>query len=330
MKNGTLHFRWNGIKVLFCCLLFAPTTLWAQNHFDVKKFLLENPQILKVQLHSLFFRRCSVYTRETLDCYKAAQETVALLDIYPIQIQSQTGPINYIVNFKKNLDEIISSQTLEFLNQLEKDLTQLSDEIDTYSFIAPHMIKPVDLGELASHYFSTRKQAIKVLATLFQDIDPSNTQIRYLSSQIGQTSNLKKVFSVIKLMSHIPNVGSHYPLKIFGYSFPNNKIYHVLVPAYLSQELLEKGHSQRVSFAVPFFLNYIYEAAEVNSPLQVYFVEPSSISNENAAQDIEAGELGAFIGIGRPDLKASSETIRTKLKESPISYLAELIRVRIN
>lgn len=309
--------------------LFITMAANASTKIDLKKLLLSNPTLLKIQLNSMLSRRCAVYTQEPSACRAAAKEAIELLDIHPILLSANGKTEKYIFNFKKNLDSFPTPEVMIFLDLLETKLLRLQEEIKFYGFIDPSLVSPLDIGSLAMNHFRNSELAWKVLATLFQDIDPSVTQIRYLDSKLGKSAELVKLYSVIKLISRITYTGKLKPIKLLGHSIPNVKIYHTLVPAYLSSQLKAKGYSKRVSFAVPFFLNYIYEIAEIQSTSKAYFLEPKTIEKRGAIEDIYSGELGALVGLGLVEQVQSEKEIQQKLKSSPMLYLTDLIRVRI-
>lgn len=328
MLRRTLSLIFNSLGVLLF-LFHLPLSAQASRGIDLRKLLLSNPGVLKMQLQAMLSRRCAAYTREPIQCREATQEAVSLLDIHPILLYDNGKAENYIVNFKSNLDTFPSTDVMLFLTELESKLTELNQEIKFYGFVAPEIIQPVDLGKIANKYFKSPQKAWKVLATLFQDIEPSLTQIHYLNRKIGKTGELKKLYSVIHLLTHTQYIKDHKPFQLMGYPLPNTKIYHALVPAYISSELQAKGYSNKVSFAIPYFLNYIYEIAEIEGTFKAYFVEPSRIENYSAIQDIHAAEVGALAGLGLLDLVESEANVRQVMRLSPMSYLYQLIRLRI-
>jgi len=318
------------LKVLSKFLIALLTGSQVLAESKIKKFLLANPSVLNFQLRDTLSRRCSVYSREPEQCQRAAAEAVRILDIAPILVTNEGAQDEkYIVSFKKQLDDFLDPMIQKFLKDLEKKLDQLENETTVYQFVAPHLIKPLDIGTLALQHFVSKRRAYEVLAVYLQDIAPGSTQVRYLDSKHGQSSEVMRLFKIISQISRLPISKNQGILRIHGQRFMNNKVYHQLVPAYLSSELKMKGLSNRSSFSTAYFLNYIYEITEVTSTLSAFLREPHSIGSDEAFNDIYSGEVGALMGIDQPPSLDQYPQSRERMKSSPMLYIAQLIRSRV-
>lgn len=303
--------------------------LGAQASF-VDSYLLSHPKIMIRQVSRLLAKRCAIYTRDAEQCELAADEMFRYLDIAPITIRlSNLGPVQYIVTFKSQLDQLKSMPgIINFLTDLHSQLEIHINNIKIYRFVFPENITPFDIGLFAKDYFKSQELALSALAVLFQDMPSSSVQIRYLVQQPENRVLAKLLSQVMAQISELGAIKGRLPLEVFGRQFASQRIYHLLVPAAISQRLRQQGFSIRVAMATAFLFNYLYEAKDVLNPLLLQLVEPSSIQSHVTAGDILDGELGARLGVGVGLLPTGSlDQKRALMKESASQYLIRATRV---
>lgn len=296
----------------------------------VDNFLLSHPGLMTREVSTVLGDRCGAYTREYSDCRFASQELFRFLDLATVLVQDspKEKPQKYIVSFKKHLDELKQSAAVSiFLTDLLRELKVLNQDIETYQFIMPESIKTFDLGEFARPYFSSREEALLVLATLFQDMPRGSVQVRYLNQRAEDFAFAELLQKVLRQVANTRMGNAPLPITVFGFPLLNAKIYHFLVPAAVASHLRSKGVSARVSMATGFIFNYLYEAKDAMNPLFLPAFEPSQIKDPDSINDVLAGELGARLGAGFDVLdKSHLEFKKQGLKKHVLQYMWDTLR----
>ena len=291
-----------------------------------RAFLLANPDILKQQLSFILKSRCSTYVND-VQCGNAAKQLVEDLHIESLELEEPTTgkKLAYIITLTDELREIYKDPRLNFfLQDLETQLTQMHESINSYQFIAPKLIKPFDLGYFTMKHFGNFEMSLKVLATLLQDIPQSVIQVKYLYDTYGDTPTVRQLYKILQQIAELQNIRTKVPLLLFKQPFYGSKIYHALVPAYLANRLHARGYSAQTAFFNSFAFNYVYEAGEAYGNFKTYFTEPKSLPRTDTQDDIRAGEFGALLGVGHSEKFMPEEKARDLLTKSPQTFLSTL------
>jgi hypothetical protein len=114
---------------------------------DPKKYLMDNPALMRKQIFHMLNRRCHKYAlNKNEECESASIDFVNLLDLKQIELSSG----KYVVTYSKDLEQLHNDKTaLALLKDIEKEILILEEKIKLYKFIAPKKIKQLDIGELA-------------------------------------------------------------------------------------------------------------------------------------------------------------------------------------
>ncbi len=321
--------------LFFLLTLFVSNSAYAFGIQDLsalidnpKKYLLENPSLLNTQFEMMLKRRCLKYSIENAsDCERASKDFIDILDLQTIEIDvSATKKQKYVVSFVNDLEKLHNDPVaLLLLKRIDSELTQLSEQVKLYKFIAPSKIKSIDLGQFAYSYYHTTFEVHRFYAVLFQDLPQTQVQTHYLYNKYGADQFTTILHSILDKFTGLRINEKRFALSLYGKELFNEKIYHLFVPAYLSAQLKQRGHSDETSILLPFLFNYIYEIGELGSPFVAYFKEPSSITAVSAQSDILSGLLGAQVGAESFVIKMSDEDSRKLLTISPKAYIQKLV-----
>ncbi len=289
-----------------------------------KEYLLSHPEALDEHLVKIIAGRCKRYiANEAKECSLASKEFLILLNLGSVKIENQ----NYFVSLSNDLENIYKDQRLTaYLNDLNLELDKTGSELKIYKFIKPDLVKPVDLGLITQRHFKNKKIAIKVMATLFQDVFANGVpaHLTYLYEKFGQRRELELLLLVNNKIGNLHLRDGRSVIRIFGTDMPSVKIYHYLVPAYMAVKLRYLGKSKAISFILPFMFNYLYEISNGEQALRAYFFEPKVIASQETRNDIKLGELGAALGADSKSLLSVAQT-DALLSSSTIAYISKLI-----
>jgi hypothetical protein len=291
---------------------------------DPKKYLIENPELMKKEISMMLDRRCNKYADSSnRQCENAALDFVHDLDLKPIEIEMEPGKnIKYIVTFTSDLEKLHDEKmALSLLKDLDQEIKNLETQIKLFKFIAPKKIKQLDIGELAFKYYRTTKDVARFYGVLFQDLPETEVQVHYLYNKFGPDEFTTLLHKILGKLGGLAVSPQRYALSMYGKTFYNNKIYHLLVPSYSTALLKVKSYSNETSFLVPFLFNYIYEIGELENPFQAYFMEPDSIIREDDQNDIMSAQVGCMMGIENFNLRTTDQESRNILRYSPKKYI---------
>ena len=294
-----------------------------------RAFLLSHPEFMKISLSETLTRRCWMYAENArLQCRNGAHQFIQNLQIQPLTLEAPDHQkSSYIVTFANDLIRLHQDpRTQMFLDDFNQSLDTLEETIKIYQFIAPQNIKALELGNLALKYFVSVPETFKVLAVLFQDLPPSEIQTHSWLQKFGDDALVRLLHKTLARLAALTLPNGSVPLTIFGQGFYNSKIYHQLVAAYLSSELMRNGYHYEIAFMMPFLFNYLYEAGEATSPWKTYFMEPSSLPDPKTQDDILAGQVGSLMGIHRLSHLICETKARSLLTQSPASFLRTAVR----
>jgi hypothetical protein len=152
----------------------------------------------------------------------------------------------------------------------------------------------------------------------------TEVQVHYLYNKFGADEFTTKLHTIIGKLNGLNISPQRYALDMYGKTFYNDRIYHLLVPSYASALLKEKGYSNEISFLIPFLFNYIYEIGELENPFQALFMEPAAISHGDDQNDIMSAQVGCMMGVEHFNLRTSDSESRYLLSLSPKKYIREM------
>ncbi len=249
--------------------------------------------------------------------------------------------------------EIIKDEARSPTIVFRSDLVELLNQKDTYLFLdraraafTSSYIKGehFNLWELALNTYTDRNNAIKALATLFQDTSPALVHLDWLQIQLDEgTLEPSQVFLanfdlLVEIHLILKDWGNYVARKPEGISlFPssyknvshvvNNQLYHFYVPALMAQKLVDLGHIEEVSFLAPFLLNYLYEILKGEHVLQKAFREPQLIEGQKTLSDIYMGFAGSYFGAFAEPTRLGAPQFVSQIERQPKQFLKNLLEI---
>jgi hypothetical protein len=263
-------------------------------------------------------------------CRKAVRDLIPIIDSEIIEDEARAPT----VVFRSDLLEILNQQTTYlFLDKARNAFT--SSYIQGENF---------NLWELAVDTYSDKKEALRVIASLFQDTSPALVHLDWIQIQIDESkmepsrlflANFELLVEVHLILKDWGNYVARKPdsIKLFPESYENldtvenNQLYHYFVPALMAQKLRDKGNIKEVSFLVPFLLNYLYEILKGKKLLKKAFVEPQNIEGQKTLSDIYMGFAGSFYGAYSEPSNLGASQFVEEIERQPKEFLNDLLEV---
>jgi hypothetical protein len=264
-----------------------------------------------------------------------------VLDITRFKVKllsSNGGEVEY------NLPVIYTEKLLSLIQdkKVQLFLEELSDELRLVTMSE----KPFSLFSFTLRYAGTSEKTIEWLAVLFQDTSWVRLQHRFLESRLlGENSDASNVDpdlyrTLLRLgecldflqPEEMHQSGSHRYIKLYpenagDTSSLNVLFYHYYPMAYLSQEMLRRGNSVKMSFFLSYLFNAEYEFQTLDSarwPLQVPRPFKFNESEGGKLKDLYGGYLGALYGVKRVS-KGTFNGYAKEFSTSPAWHLRRLM-----
>lgn len=218
----------------------------------------------EMALTALLQSRCLHYQGikpANLSCFKLAEDMVAELNF---NLMGEASAGKAFISFTKELQQLVMEPALgSYLNALLKEL-QISQQRSS--------LGQFNVYRWSKTYLSNDQQALKYMATLFQDY-VLLAQLHYLKMASFPKSQRARVMNNIELVEKILAIATQQP-RIMGFDQiedvdrHGDRGYHFFVPAYLASKLRQRGYSEKQAAAMPFVFNTIYEyARDINVPV---------------------------------------------------------------
>jgi hypothetical protein len=222
-------------------------------------------------------------------------------------------------------------------------LTALSQKIsETYSTQKPFALWDFTL----SHFKGDTKAAIRHLATLFQDTEPTNAQVRWLlQTGEGDASQLQG------LLMDLDYLGKKKLIQYFPASVESSReaLYHFYIPMYFASQLKFHYTKKDMAFLTSFLFNARYEFRQiwetshpqdkVNHDVAGGLARRKALVEDLIAhlkgpiapfnpelekgnfEDLYLGYAGAIMGLSGEFTKADSDAFRKSFAQDPLEFI---------
>ena len=221
-----------------------------------------------------------------------------------VQVIDKTSNNKSIVFWHRLNDLFVDKKELLFVKKMRKELS-----------LASQIQHPIDLWNMTKENSTTLDIAIERMAIYFQN---QSIFIGHLNEDNYSNEAPKKM---VQNINNVINDYNRSELKIdtflLGIEFDSSKLYHVFVPAYITQKLIKAGIPQDLSVYLAFDFNWNYEMFD--DPefrfLDLKFRD-RKLTNDTA-KDILAAYIGSQVALDHPLDFRINQNLLSILEEDP-------------